>query len=176
MYFAADLLAPNAGLIFWWAITFGALLYLLRRYAWGPISSALEEREHTIADSLGRAEAALAESERVQASNQQARKEAEAEAQRLMRQARDEAEQLRETELLRIRQEISDMRTQAQDQIARDKDSALQALRSEVADLAILAAEKILREQLDDASNKRLVAQFMDDFAATPNSGRPFKA
>lgn len=176
MYFAADLLSANQGLVVWLAIVFGALLYLLKRYAWGPITSALEEREQTIADSIGRAEAALAESQRLQESNQQARREAEQEAQLLMRQARDEVEELREAELQRIREEIAEMRSQAQEQIARDKDSALQAVRSEVADLAIMAAETILRENLDAGSNRKLVARFMDEFADNPGTGPPFKA
>ena len=176
MFLAADLLSANQGLVVWLAIVFGALLWLLRRYAWGPITSALEERENTIAESIGRAEAALADSRRLQESNKQARREAEQKAQLLMRQAREEAGQLRDAELQRIREEIADMRTQAQEQIARDKDSALQALRSEVADLAIIAAEKILRENLDAGYNRKLVTRFMDEFADTPGSGPPFRA
>ena len=39
--FAASLLSPDAGLIVWIGITFLALLLLLRRFAWGPITTAL---------------------------------------------------------------------------------------------------------------------------------------
>ena len=176
MYFAVDLLSPNQGLVIWLALVFGALLWLLKRYAWGPITSALEEREQTIADSIGRAEAALAESQRLQESNEQAQRTAEQEAQRLMREAREEADQLRAAEVQSIREEIAEMRSQAQEQIARDKDSALQALRSEVADLAIMAAEKILQEKLDASSNQKLVTHFIDNLSDAPDSAPPFKA
>lgn len=149
MYLAADLLSANPGLVVWVTIVFAGFLLLLKKFAWGPIVAALEEREQTIASSINRAEAALAESQRLQASNEQARREAEQEAQQLLRKAREEAEALRAQEVKRTREEIGALRAQAQDEIAREKDSALQELRGEVADLAILAAERILGDHLD---------------------------
>ncbi|MDE2826581.1 MAG: F0F1 ATP synthase subunit B [Bacteroidota bacterium] len=176
MLLAADLLSANVGLIVWWGLVFLALLLLLRRYAWGPITSALTEREETIASSLNRAEAALEESKRLQESNAQARRENELQAQRLLREAREEAQQLREREVLRTREEISALRNQAQEDIARDKEKALQALRSEVADLAILAAEKVLQENLDGSRQRVLVDRFIDDLSAQKHNQFPYQA
>ena len=82
MYLAADLLNANPGLIVWIAVVFTGFVLLLRKFAWGPIVSALEEREQTIANSINRAEAALAESKRLQESNTQARRKAEQEQQK----------------------------------------------------------------------------------------------
>ncbi len=160
---AQSLLAPDAGLAFWITIVFGLLLFVLWRYAWGPITSAMAEREETIDESIQRAERALEEARQIQADNQKARREAEQEAQRILREARDQAERLREEEETRTQQRIRAMQERAQAEIEREKDSALEELRTEVADLAIQAAEKILDENLNAQRQRRLVDHFLDD-------------
>ena len=161
--FAANLLSPNAGLVFWLIIVFGLLLVILKRYAWGPITSALEDRERNIDESIQRAEKALTEAKQLQADNERARREAEQEAQRLLRAAREQADHLRNDEVQKTREQIQQMRDQARAEIEREKDGALSALRAEVADLAIQAAGKILQENLDTPRQRRLVENFIDE-------------
>lgn len=173
MALAADLLSANTGLVIWLTVVFLALLLLLRRYAWGPITTALSEREETIAASINRAEEALAESKRLQETNQQARREAERDAQRLLREAREEAQRIRDQEMQRTREEIAASREQAQEEIERDKERALQELRSEVADLAILAAGKVLQENLDTPRQRALVDNFIDGLTTTGRNQQP---
>ena len=163
VFLALDLLSPNWGLLFWKTIVFGVTFWLLYKYAWGPITKALTEREDTIDSSIQRAERALTEAREVQADNERARREAEQEAQRLLRAAREEADRLRSEEVQKTREAILEMREQAQGEIEREKDSALDALRAEVADLAIRAAEKILQANLDAPSQRRLVENFIDE-------------
>ena len=146
-------------------MVFGLLLYLARRYAWGPITKALEEREANIATSLEKAAAAMEEAQHLKAQNDQSRQKAEHEARRLLRDAREDAERVRSAELQRTREEINAMRLKALEEIERDKQVALKALRSEVAELAVLAAEQILREELDMARQGRLVDRFLDGFS-----------
>ena len=163
VYLALDLLSPNVGLLFWKLIVFLVTFWLLYKYAWGPITTALQQREENIDESIQRAERALAEAKQVQADNEQARRQAEQEAQKLLRGAREEADHLRSEEIQKTREQIQQMRDQAQAEIGREKESALTALRAEVADLAIQAAEKILTENLDAQRQRRLVESFLDD-------------
>lgn len=161
--FAASLLAPDLGLIFWIGITFGILLILLRKFAWGPITSALSERERTISESMEQAQKALAEAKQLQADNTKARREAEAQAQAILREAREEAERLRGEEVDKTRDQIKHLQESAQAEIEREKQSALDSLRTEVADLAVQAAEKILRANLDADRQKKIVNDFLGD-------------
>lgn len=163
LFLAADLLAPNFGLIFWIALAFLLLLLLMSKYAWGPITAALAERESTIETSLTRAEQALAEAKQLAADNEKARREAELEAQRILRDARDAAEASRAEQVEKTRQQIRQMQATAEAEIEREKQQALAELRAEVADLAILAAEKILHENLDAPRQKKLVDAFIAD-------------
>ncbi len=51
-----QLLLPGVGLIFWTLIAFIAVFLILKKFAWKPILSSLNDREKTIADSLETAE------------------------------------------------------------------------------------------------------------------------
>lgn len=160
---AVDLLTPNAGLIFWKALVFGLLLFLLYRFAWSPITRALREREETIDASIKRAERALSEARLIQEENERARREAEKDAQRILQEAREAADRVRSEQIEKTRDEIRRLKEQAAEEIDLEKQSALEELRDDVAELAIHAAEKILRESLDQGRQRRLVDRFIDE-------------
>jgi F-type H+-transporting ATPase subunit b len=161
---AQSLVTPSLGLIVWKTIAFLIFLGLLYWLGWEPITKALREREEEIQSSIQRAEAALEEAKEIQAENEKARRNAEQKAQRILREARESAEELREEEKAKTRREIQQMREQAQADIEREKQAALQELRDEVADLAIEAAEKIIEEDLDADRHRQLVTDALDDF------------
>ena len=59
------LLTPGVGLIFWQLLIFGILFLFLSKYAWGPITKSLKEREKFISDSIKSAEKAEKELEKL---------------------------------------------------------------------------------------------------------------
>lgn len=160
---AGGLLSANVGLAFWLGIAFLILMLLLSKYAWGPITSALTERESTIEESITRAERALAEAKQLQADNDAARRDAERQAQTMLRSAREDADALRTAELDKTKAAVLQMQEGARADIAREKEQALAELRSEVASLAVGAAEKILKSNLDADAQRGLVDEFIAD-------------
>ena len=160
---AGGLLDPNFGLAIWLAIAFVLVLTLLGKFAWGPITSALAERENTIEESMTRAERALAEAKQLQADNEAARREAERQAQTILREAKEQADAQRAADVDKTKAEIARLQESARSDIETQKQQALAELRSEVADLAIQAAEKILHENLDATRQKRIVDDFISD-------------
>ena len=159
---AQSLLEPNAGLVFYKAIVFAILLFVLGKYAWKPIVSALSEREETIDASLRKAEQALEEARQTGAKNEEARRAAEENARRVMQDARAAAERVRTEEVEKTRARIRQMHEQAQAEIEREKGHALEDLRDEVAGLAIQTAEQILEETLDANRHRKLVDRFIE--------------
>ncbi|HEY5564078.1 MAG TPA: F0F1 ATP synthase subunit B [Rhodothermia bacterium] len=157
------LLDPKVGLFVFTLLVFLIVAFILKRYAWGPITSALENRQKTIDESIKRAEIALAEARQISEDNERARREAEADAQRVLREAREAADALRSEEVERTRDQIRGMQEAARVEIEREKQGALDELRTEVAELAIKAAEKLLQENLDAPKNRRLVEAFIRD-------------
>ena len=160
------LLDPKFGLFFFTLVVFLIVAFLLRKYAWGPITEALATREKTIEDSINRAENALAEARQISEDNQKARREAELEAQRVTREAREAADELRGIEVEKTREQIKQMQDAARAEIEREKEGALSELRTEVARLAIDAAGKLLSENLDAEKNRKLVKNFIDDMSS----------
>ena len=157
------LLDPKLGLFVFTLLVFGIVAFILGKFAWGPITQALANREKTIDESIKRAETALAEARQVSEDNERARRDAEADAQKVLREAREAAESLRGAEVEKTRAQIREMQEAARAEIEREKQGALDELRAEVADLAIKAAEKLIVENMDDAKNRKLVEGFIND-------------
>lgn len=163
--FIAGLLNVDQGLAFWTVVLFLIVMFILKKYAWKPIVSALQERERTIQNSIERAENALAEAKQLQADNDKVRRDAEIEAQRIVREAREAADTVKVGEVEKTKAQIKQMQVQAQAEIEREKQSALQALRAEVAGLVITAAEKVVKEKLDSPKQRELVNSFIDNIS-----------
>jgi len=50
-----ELVKPEFGLVFWMTVSFLIVVFILRKFAWGPILSSLKERETSIEDALNAA-------------------------------------------------------------------------------------------------------------------------
>ena len=46
------LITPDIGLLFWMVIAFGAVLYILAKFAWKPIMKGIHQREDSIEKAL----------------------------------------------------------------------------------------------------------------------------
>jgi F-type H+-transporting ATPase subunit b len=66
-----EIVTPSIGLVFWTTISFLLLLFILGKFAWKPIMSALNEREKSIEDALQAAEKAKDELARLNNESEQ---------------------------------------------------------------------------------------------------------
>ena len=160
---AAGLLSPNVGLAVWMTLAFLALFFILSKFAFPAIIGGLKEREQTIEESMTRAERALAEAKQLQADNESARRDAERQAQTILREAKEQADSQRTADLDKTKAEIARMQETARADIEREKQQALSELRSEVASLAVGAAEKILGREVDADAQSGLVNDFISE-------------
>ncbi|NTU58622.1 MAG: F0F1 ATP synthase subunit B [Chlorobiaceae bacterium] len=166
---SGSLLDPNPGLIFWTAITFFIVLVILRKIAWGPIVSMLEEREKGIQSAIDRAHAAKDESESILKKNRELLAKADAEAEKIIREGREYADKVRTELTEKAQAESLKMIASAKDEIEQEKRRALDVLRNEVADMAVKGAEKILRATLDAEKQKAVVNDMIREMSATRN-------
>ena len=149
----------SIGLFFWQSMIFIGLLFLLRKYAWGPILSAVNERETSIKDALASAEAARTEMESLQSDNQRILKEARAEKEALLKEARSTRAELINTAKEEAQAEADKILTQAQEAIQNEKRAAINELREQVGSIAMDIAEKVLQKELE---NKDKQVQLID--------------
>ena len=168
----AALLTPQLGTIFWTVVTFVLLVFLLRRFAWGPLLGAIDAREQSIRGSFEEAKANREEAEALLSQHRELLTEARRERAEAVEQGRQDAE--------RVKSEILDEARKQRDQLLKQTDAQLEAglrqardqLRSEAADLAILAAQKLLRETLDEATHRKLVEDYLADLERSGGDSR----
>lgn len=161
--FANALISFEPGLVIWIAIVFIIFLLILKKFAWGPLLNALDEREQNIQESLNSAEKAMKRAEEISRKNDQAVKEAEIAAQRIRKEAKEEAEQIRAEIIEKSRVEAEKVKEQTLSSIEQEKKKAMLELRDMVAELSMQAASAILKSELDEKKNKKLVDDFIKD-------------
>ena len=158
------MLSIEPGLLIWTIITFVILLIVLRKVAWTPLLSALEQRESTIRNSLDEAQRVRQESEQLLAENRRILANANRESARILEQGREEAERLRASITEQAHTEAQRMIDEARREIVRERQLAVQELKRTAADLALVAAGKLLRTAVTDEAHRRLVTEAIDRF------------
>ena len=158
-----SLLDVNPGLIIWTIVTFLILLFILKKVAWKPILSALDQREKDIKDSLEKAEKAKEDAQRIIDENQANLAKAEEESKKIIEQSRSYAENLKEQMLKESKEQSKKIIEDAAEEIDRKKDSAFEELKDQVAKIAVNAAEKIMKQNLDVGKNKHIVDSYLKD-------------
>ena len=158
-----DLVTPEFGLIFWTLITFLALLFILKKFAWKPILGAVSEREQGIRDALASAAEARKEMEDLQADNERILKEARVEREAMLKEARELKNKMIDDAKQDAKLEAGKLITQAQAAIEAEKKAAISDLRSQVAKISISIAEKVVREELSNTERQEKLVESMLD-------------
>jgi F-type H+-transporting ATPase subunit b len=159
------LLSVSVGTVFWASVSFLLVLFLLKRMAWGPILKSLQERQDGIADALRQADKAREEMSRLQAGNEDLLRQARDERDQILREAKVVGEKMRADAQQRAQAESDRMVSAARAEIENQKLAAITELKNQVATLSIEIAEKLVREKLNDtdkqaALNHSLIKEF----------------
>jgi F-type H+-transporting ATPase subunit b len=139
------------------AIAFLVFVYLLWRFAVGPIVRVLDQRQGRISESLMAAERMQVELRESQARNEEVMAQARREAQELLQTARQNAEQVEARARERAGAAADEFLERAQETLRQETAQARQQLRQEVADLAVVAAGRIIRKEINPADQKQLI-------------------
>ncbi len=155
------LIEPKIGTIFWTSLTFLLLAFLLGKYAWRPLLGALDDRQRSIEDSLAKAKRERDEAARMLDEHKGLVAQAHRERAEAVAKGEQDAEKLKAEILEQARQQRDQLMKQTDQQIKAGIAQARDALRSTTADLAIRAAGKLLAKDLDDATHRRLVEDYL---------------
>src|SRR5581483_2159702 len=161
-----NILTPNGGLMVWTIVIFLILLFVLSRYAFKPITAAVQAREKALEDAI---EGAKRDRDEAAKLLEEQRKNLEAsrdEGQKIVASARAAAEEVRQSMLEAARQQQTEIIEKARTDISRERDAAIAELRREAVDLAILGASKVIEKNLDDKSNRELIDKFLSSLDA----------
>jgi len=162
------LMSLQINLMFWTLVIFLILFLLLRRYAFPAIFKAVEDRERALEEAIAAAKRDREEAARLLEEHRRQIENARGEAQRFIAEARATAEKMRTDLLEQARGEQQEIVERARRDIESERDRAIAQLRREAVDLAIAGASKVVEQNLDDASNRRLVESFLTSVSAAP--------
>jgi F-type H+-transporting ATPase subunit b len=163
-----DLLSPNAGVMFWTLIIFVVLLFILARFAFKPLTAAVEAREKALEEAITSAKRDRDEAALLLAEQKKAVDAARADAQRVVAESRTTSEKLRNEMLEQTKQQQHELLERARGEIDNERKRAIADLRREAVDLALAGASKVVERNLDDQTNRKLVESFL---ASVPVGG-----
>jgi F-type H+-transporting ATPase subunit b len=147
----------DPGLYIWTIIVFLVLLGLLAKFAWRPLLEALDRRQESIRRSLDDAAKAKQELERLQTESQRILAEARSEAESIVARTRDDANRLRDEMRQKAQAEAANIVKNAEKQIELETNRALQQIRHEAVDLSVAIASKLLQRNVSKQDNERLI-------------------
>ena len=142
--------------------SFLLLIFLVKKYAWGNITSVLDERAEKISSDIDGAEEARKKAEELASKREAELAGSRTEAKTIIENAKETAEKSRADILAEAKLEAGRLKEKANQEIAQDKAEALQSVKGDVADLTISLAEKILSKNLDSQGHKELIDQYID--------------
>jgi F-type H+-transporting ATPase subunit b len=155
------LLTPSGGLMFWTLIVFGILVLLLGKYAFGPLTEAVRAREQSLRDAIEAAKRDREEAAQLLATHKTQLEASRAEAQKIIADGRVVAEKMRTQTLEDTKKQQDELLARAKRDIETEKAKAIDDLRREAIDLALKGATKVIEKNLDDATNRKLVEDFL---------------
>ena len=149
-----EIVSPGIGLILWMTVSFAALVFILRRYAWKPILKSLHDREETIDEALNQANMAREEMKNLKSDNEKLLKEAQEERSVMLRDARKVKDSIIEDAKVKANEEANNIVENAKERIENEKMAAMTDLKNQIASLSIEVAEKILERELATESKQ----------------------
>jgi len=155
------LLDPVGGLMFWTVLVFLVLLFVLSKFAFGPIVGAVEAREQALRDAMDQAKADRDAAAASLAEQKKQLDAARADAHKIIADGRVTADKMRADLLAATKVQQGEMLERAKRDIETEKVKAIADLRREAVDLAIAGASKVIEKNLDDAQNRKLVEHYL---------------
>ena len=157
------LISVTPGLMIWTIVCFLIALYVLKRYAFGPIQKLIDSRQQSIQQSIEAAETARDEAQELLEEHRKLIAEARSQGESILAEARKVADSQRQ----RVKEETEADRQrrleETKRQIEAETHRALEQIRAEVADLTLVATAKVTGKVLDDADHRRLIEDAIKD-------------
>jgi len=155
------LLTANGGLMFWTLIIFIVVLIVLTKFAFKPITRAVEAREQALEDAIENAKRDRAEAAKLLEEHKRLVAQAHADAQRFIAEGRVEGEKVRTEIVEQAHREQQQVMERARQEIETERQQAMVELRRDTVNLAVRSASKVIEKNLDDEANRRVVESFL---------------
>lgn len=163
-----SLLLPDSGLLFWMLLTFGVVFVILAKYGFPVITKMVEERKAYIDRSMEVARQANEQLAKLKKESEALIAAANKEQGRILREAMHERDKIiveaRKQAEAAAQKELDDVRMQ----IKQEKEEAIRDIRRQVAVLSVDIAEKVIRKNLGQKQEQMdMIDRMLDEMLTT---------
>jgi F-type H+-transporting ATPase subunit b len=162
---------PAANELIWGTVAFLILLFLMYRTVFPSINKAFKDRRANIEGKLEQAEREREEAEQLLEQYRRRLRDAEDETQRILEEARSNAERVRRDLLAKAEGDAGRELDRARQAIRAERDQAIRQLRNEVGTLAVELATRVVGDSLDRERQLRLVDEYIDELGTQAQAG-----
>ncbi len=156
-------------LAIWSFLVFVIFILVLKKYAWGPLIQALDDRELRVITAIDKAESKQKESEDLVKEHARKIEAAQDEIQAMMVEARSDADRIKQDILEQARQEAEKIKSHTLDEIERARELALKDLFDQLNGRVIDATEQVLGRALNESDRERLIEEALSQISGSSN-------
>jgi F-type H+-transporting ATPase subunit b len=160
-------LLPDTAELIWGAVGFFLLMLLMFKFVFPKVNQTLEDRSAAIQGKMEEADSKLAEAERAKVDFEANIADARGEANRIVEQAKQDAEALRADIIARAEDEAAQLLEKARTDVAGERERLLQELRAQVGIMSVELASRIVERELDVTTHQALVDDYIQDLSRT---------
>ena len=139
------------------------LLFLVGKFAWGPVMNMMKKREEYVASEIEAAENSRQEAEKAAKEATEQLKQMKLEAQKIIEDAKNAGVKQEQDIIESARLEADRIKKAAQAEIQNEKEKALQALQDQVASLSVLIASKVIEKELSAQDQEKLINEYIKE-------------
>lgn len=143
--------------------SFLLLIFLVKKFAWGNITSILDARAEKITNDIDEAEAARKKAEELATKREAELAGSRQEATTILETAKETAEKNKAHILSEANQEALRLKEKAHLEISQNKEEAMNSIKGDVADLTVNLAGKLLSQQLDSEGHRQLIDRYLNE-------------
>jgi len=153
-------------------INFMILVFLLRRFLYGPVIRAMDEREQKIVQREEDAEVKKKEAEQESQALRRKKEELEEQEEEILEQAQTAAEKEKRGLLDQARQEVDESRLRWQESFEREKETFISELRRRIGHQACAVARRCLQDLADARLEEMAWELFLKKLSRLPDRDR----
>jgi len=138
-------------------VNFLVLLFVLYKFAYGPIVAMLEKRQKKIEQGLKDAESARKNLEKSEEKQKEILKKARADFKVIVEKAHTQAEKSKLEIAAEAKTQAKKILADAKAEIGREKKKTIGEIKSEIGGLVAMAAEKVIEEKVDSKKDREII-------------------
>lgn len=159
------MLTFNSGLL-WTFVNLIVFFIILKKLLFQPVMGMIEKREQMISGQIEDAEQKNTQAGLLKERYEAELKNANQEAARIVKTAKERGKEEYEKILRDADAEASKIIADASKTIETEREKAVQGIQNEIAQVAIAAASKVIQENVDQASNEKILDDFLREAGA----------